>query len=127
MGTLKHEQWRGGRWSAWLILTLALGIGIGLLSAEIIGLPLLLLAPFALVRVGRRKQRAVSTLLAFAAGIELVACWVGFPVLFPSSFSTPANRGQSAIWSLGIVVLGIFVAASSLLPAVRRGPGLPSS
>ena len=110
---------------AWLALCVGLGIAAGLLSAEIIGLPLAPVLAFALVWFARQKGQGVSTLLSYVVGFELSALWIGLPAVIPSSFATPANpRATLALAGL-LVAMGLVMAAAAFLPVVRGK--LPSS
>jgi RsiW-degrading membrane proteinase PrsW (M82 family) len=103
----------------WLALCFFLGIAGGFLTAEIIGLPLALILPTALVLVGRHRGQGMATLLSYSAGFELLALWVGLPAVLPSSWATPAHPSQTLVLAGLMLVLGITMGAAAFLPAVR--------
>jgi hypothetical protein len=103
----------------WLALCFFLGIAGGFLTAEIIGLPLALILPIALVLVARHRGQGMATLLSYSAGFELLALWVGLPAVLPSSWATPAHPSQTLLLAGLMLVLGIAMGAAAFLPAVR--------
>jgi len=103
----------------WLALCFFLGIAGGFLTAEIIGLPIALILPIALVLGGRQRGQGMATLLSYSAGFELLALWVGLPAVLPSSWATPAHPGQTLVLAGLLLVLGIAMGAAAFLPAVR--------
>lgn len=105
----------------WLALCLGLGIAVGFLSAEIVGLPLAPIVAFALVWFARRKGQGFPTLLSYAIGFESVALWVAVPALLPSSFAAPANPGATLAFAGLLLALGLVMAAAAFLPVVRKG------
>ena len=103
----------------WLALCFFLGIAGGFLTAEIIGLPLALFLPIALVLVGRHRGQGMATLLSYSAGFELLALWVGLTAVLPSSWASPAHPSQTLLLAGLMLVLGIAISAAAFLPAVR--------
>lgn len=108
----------------WCGVCVIVGLLAGLLTAEIIGLPLAFLLPFVLVRLARRRGKGVATLLWYCAGFALAAFHVAQPALFPTADYYATDRGMTLAAAGVMVLITLMIASASFLPAVRsRGAG----
>jgi hypothetical protein len=105
---------------AWYTLCGFAGLIAGVLSAEIIGVPLGLLIPVFLVRFAKfHHTAAVATLLTYCATFALVIFWVASPALFPSSFASAGDPGELLVFAGALLVIDAIMASFAFLPAVR--------
>jgi hypothetical protein len=132
---MSNGSWPFGLALVWFAFCFVWGIAGGFLSAEFgqyglarvpisllfgfIGLAFALGLPILPVRLAKRGNKGVPTLLSYCAGFELVAIWVVLPAVFPSSWATPENPVITFVFGAILAGLGLGIASASLFPAVR--------
>lgn len=106
-------------------LLFVLGLCLAFLTAEVIGLPLALIASGILVVKAVRGSLAIRAAVAYGGGYLILALWVALPAIFPSSFFSPGSRTASLTVALVLLAIGFSpsVAATAVRhrSAARRG------
>ncbi len=102
----------------WFPMCLVLGIVIGVLTLEVVGMLIAPLFAVVLVAIGRDRGKRIATLLTFCAGYEVAPLWLLSRVILPepatSWIVTPTP------FLLVIAAFGGVMAAGAAIPGVRH-------
>jgi uncharacterized membrane protein YczE len=107
---------------AWYAFCFTLGIAECFLSAELVGLVLLIPTLMILVSVARRRRMMAPTLFVFAGGFECVAVVLTLSVFFPSPLGTLNSKLFGVVLSAVLLAIGVAIALIPIFTKAERPP-----